>query len=160
MNNNKVLWIVGAVVVIGIGILLFTQGPETSLTSPTGTTNTPGPTGTVTTPTTNGTTKVGTPGKPIVTTTGFASVTNTTALVVGTVIPNGVQTTYWFEFGTTPGMGSQTSPTTVAAGYQPLGAATSLGNLKAGTQYYFRIGAKNSFGTVFGGPYSFITAAK
>lgn len=167
MNNNYAYWIIGAIVVIGLGWMLMRGGPSQTAVptqDATGTTNTTGTTGTNTTGSTvtSGSTNAGTgtPGKPVVTTTGFASVKTTSAIVVGTVIPEGAETSYWFEYGPTPSLGTQVTPVTVPAGYQHLGAATLLSNLKPGTQYYFRIGAKNAYGTVFGGPYSLITPAR
>jgi hypothetical protein len=153
MNRNYVLWIVGAIIVVGIGYVLLMQGPAAA------------PTTTDTTPVTDtgdtgGTTVGTTAGKPVVTTTEFASVSSTTAVVVGTVIPNGAETTYWFEYGPTLSFGLAANVIHVSASYKVLGAAAYITGLKPSSTYYFRIGAKNAYGTVYGGPYNFITAAK
>ena len=56
--------------------------------------------------------------------------------------------------------GSTTDAVVAAAGWKPLGAAGYITGLKPATQYYFRLAAKNTYGTTFGSVYSFITAAK
>lgn len=99
-------------------------------------------------------------GKPVVTTTGFASVSSTTAVVVGTVVPRGAETTYWFEYGTTMSYGSRVDARSAGAGAAVLGAAGYITGLKPATSYYFRIGAKNAYGTVYGSQYSFTTDSK
>ncbi len=96
-------------------------------------------------------------GKPIVTTAGFASVSSTTAVVVGTVIPNGAATTYWFEYGPDMKYGSIADAVSAAPSYKEIGAAAYITGLKPNTEYYFRIGAKNAYGTTYGGQYKLIT---
>jgi hypothetical protein len=155
MNKYYVYWIVGAIVVIGIGYVLMQGGYSAAPTSTGVTATTTGTTGT-----TDTNTNTGTPGKPIITTTGFASVSSTTAMMVGSVIPEGAPSTYWFEYGPTPALGLSVNTTTVASGYAKLGVTTSIIGLKPATQYYFRLGAKNAYGTVYTGLYSFITTSK
>lgn len=98
--------------------------------------------------------------RPVVETTGFASVSSTTAVVVGTVNPRGAATTYWFEYGPTTNFGQVAETTAVGAGSRVAGAAAYITGLKPNTQYYFRVGAQNAHGRVYGAVYSFITAAK
>jgi len=162
MNKNYVYWIVGAIVVIGIGYVLMQGGSSATLTPPTEDVTTTPSTPDTTDTSTSGTTSVstGTPGKPIVTTIGFASVSSTTVMVVGNVIPEGAKTTYWFEYGPTPALGISVNTAEIVSGYKKIGVTTSIVGLKPSTQYYFRLGAKNAYGTVYGGPYSFITAAQ
>jgi hypothetical protein len=97
---------------------------------------------------------------PMVTTDGFASVSSTTAVVVGTIIPGPDGATYWFEYGTTLSFGSTTDVTTAAPGPRTIGTGGYIQNLAPNTEYYFRIGAHNAAGTVYGGPYKFITEAR
>lgn len=152
MNKNPVFWIVGAVVIIIIGFMLFRQSPVPSGTSTTDTTDTTN---------TNGTKNATTGGsRPTVTATAFASVSSTTAVVVGTVTPRGAQTTYWFEYGQTASYGFYVNKATIDASVEPTGVAAYIGGLKPGTSYYFRLGAKNAYGVVYDGPYSFITETK
>ena len=149
MKKNYVLWLGGIVLIIIIVALLSMQGPTAATTAPGGTTETTG------TPATGGSGS-----KPTAVTSGFASVSTTTAVVVGTTNPDGAKTTYWFEYGTTMSYGSTTDAVVAAAGWKPLGAAAYITGLKPATQYYFRLGAKNAYGTAYGSVYSFITATK
>lgn len=97
---------------------------------------------------------------PVVKTIGFASVSSTTAVVVGSVIPENSETTYWFEYGTSLNFGRVVDAQSVKGGMKEVGAAGYITGFKPGTEYYFRIAAENAYGRVFGGPYKFITAAK
>ena len=98
--------------------------------------------------------------RPVVQTTGFASVASTTAVVVGAVNPRGAATTYWFEYGPTISFGQIAETSTAGSGSTLVGAGAYLTGLKPNTQYYFRVGAQNAHGRVYGAVYSFITAAK
>lgn len=153
--KQQTAWIWGLIIVIIAGILLYnfytpsTPSPATDTTATS--TDTSGGTN-------NGTTAM-TGAKPVVNTTGFASVSSTTAVVVGTVIPNGAATTYWFEYGTTMNYGSSVDAMSAPASYKELGAAGYLTGLEPSTEYYFRIGARNAYGTTYSGQYKFITKA-
>lgn len=98
--------------------------------------------------------------KPAVQTSGYASVSSTTAVVVGQIIPGPDGAQYWFEYGRTTDFGSSTPVISAAASQNIIGAGGYLENLKPNTEYWFRIAAKNDGGTIYGGPYKFITAAK
>ena len=68
----------------------------------------------------------------------------------GSVTPNGLTTSYYWEYGTTPSYGSQTAPVTLAsprAGQQLSGTLTGL---SPDTEYHYRLVATNLFGTAFG----------
>lgn len=94
---------------------------------------------------------------PIAKTVGFSSVSSTTAVVAGTVVPRGAPTTYWFEYGSSPNFGQTVDARSAGAGLLELGAAGYLTGLKPATEYYFRIAAQNAYGRVYGGVYKFIT---
>jgi phosphodiesterase/alkaline phosphatase D-like protein len=91
--------------------------------------------------------------------TGAASaITTTTATLTGSVNPNGVATTYHFDYGTTPGYGSST-PATAAGSASTSGTATAnLTGLTPGTKYYFRLVATSVGGTTDGSQASLTTA--
>ena len=154
--------------VIGVGIIValsifFAQSPATSNTDTTdGTaTTTDSQGGNSTSGTTGGSGNVvNDHSAPIVTTIGFASVSSTTAAVVGTVIPGDASTTYWFEYGTTLAFGSKAQASTHQATNNEIGTSGNITGLTRNTQYYFRAGAKNKYGTVYSGVYSFITLPK
>lgn len=162
MKQNSSVWIGALVLIIVIaGVIFFVNQSSTSTYSPNTNTTTVG----TTTTTTNGTDTSGsgtstTGAKPIVTTAGFASVSSTTAVVVGTVIPNGASTTYWFEYGPTMSYGSSADIMSTGAGYRQVGAAAYITGLKPNTEYYFRIGANNAYGRIYGAQYKFITTSK
>lgn len=149
MNKNYMLWIV-VVIIIVVGFMLSMNGSTSTYTTAPGTTDTSN----------SGNSSAGSSAKPVVVTIGFASVSSTTAMFVGTVVPEGAPTTYWFEYGPTPALGLMLNNVVVGTGYDRLGAAGYISGLKPATTYYFRLGAKNANGTVYGAPYSFITAAK
>ncbi len=158
--KNSSIWIwVGIVIIVVLGAWFLMSPAET--TQAPGTYNatsstTPELTGTANTGSGNSATGA----KPVVTTAGFASVSSTTAVVVGTVIPNGAPTTYWFEYGPTMSYGSSADARSAEASYKQIGAAAYITGLKPNTEYYFRIAAKNAYGETYGSQYKFITAAK
>jgi phosphodiesterase/alkaline phosphatase D-like protein len=94
---------------------------------------------------------------PSVETNPNVSVSSSTALVSGQVIPNGVSTTYWFEYGETTGLGTGTSAQSIGSGFAKIATPFFITGLKANTNYYFRLSAKNNFGTVNGATHSFRT---
>jgi hypothetical protein len=156
-KQNAVFWVAVIVIIAALGgVLYLTRDTQSNTYSPT-TTNTA--TSTVASTTTKSTGTNATGGKPIVVTSEFASVSSTTAVVAGTVMPNGVNTTYWFQYGSTMSYGSYGATVTATGSYKTLGAAGYLTGLKPHTSYYFRITAKNAYGQVYGTQYNFTTAA-
>ena len=84
--------------------------------------------------------------------TGPASaVTSTGAALAGQVNPQGSQTAYAFEYGTSTAFGSLTPVVALddADGLEAVGA--TLSGLAAGTTYFYRVVASNAAGTTFGG---------
>jgi hypothetical protein len=91
-------------------------------------------------------------------TTGAAgSVTDATASVTGTVNPNGLPTSYAFEYGTSLSFGSATSATAVPSSSGDTPVPASLAGLTASTTYYYRVVAASSAGTTYGTVRSFRT---
>ena len=80
-----------------------------------------------------------------------------TAVVNGTVTPNGAFTSYWYEYGVTTNFGNKTSNQNVGAGYQAISAPDYITGLSKDTTYYFRLVAENQFGRVAGTQYAFHT---
>jgi len=76
--------------------------------------------------------------------------TNASALLSGTVNPEGVETVVWFEWGTSTNYGQFTSPAGAGAGGQTLMFTNSLQDLAAGEIYHYRIAGSNSLGTAYG----------
>ncbi len=94
---------------------------------------------------------------PAVTTGASSGVTGTSAGLAGTVTPNGLATTFVFEFGPSLAFGSITPPTSAGAGQAPVGLTASLGGLQPGTTYFYRVVATNAQGTAFGPTMGFTT---
>jgi len=155
MNSNSSLWIGIVVIVIVIlgGVWLYnrdvTDSSPTATSTPTGTTG-------------GGTNTGSSVGRaPVATTAALASPTSSTTVVVsGTVMPGGLPSTFWFEYGTTTSFGMVVPAKSVEAVQNDVALAAYLVNLTPGKQYYFRIGARNSKGISYGGVQSFITPAK
>jgi hypothetical protein len=81
------------------------------------------------------------------------SVGTSVAGLAGTVWPGGVSTTYRFEYGTKPSLGSAApaAPVDAGAGTAPVAASASLTGLKPLTYYFYRLSATVG-GTEFAGP--------
>lgn len=94
---------------------------------------------------------------PTVTTGGVSSVTPSAVTLAGTVTPNGLSTTWWFEYGTTTGYGSKTSNHGAGSGTSAHSVSTAVNGLKAGTTYHYRLVAQNSSGRTAGADQSFTT---
>ncbi|HEX4010091.1 MAG TPA: hypothetical protein VHX62_08790 [Solirubrobacteraceae bacterium] len=81
------------------------------------------------------------------------------ATLAGGVYPNGLTTTYSWQYGTSTGYGQQTPATAIAPGAGPAAATTALAGLAAGTIYHYRLVAQNADGVSYGYDETFTTAA-
>ncbi len=98
------------------------------------------------------------PPKPAVTTEGPTGVQTPFATLKGSVNPEGVPTTYYFQYGTTTNWNEySTPPVEIGSGTSPLSESASISGLAGGTTYYFRIVATSAIGTSAGGPVGFTT---
>jgi hypothetical protein len=88
--------------------------------------------------------------KPTVTTTGAIKVTPRSATLLGKITPNGAQTTYLFQYGTTTLYGSATAPGAVGDGSAAVPVTADVTGLAPATTYHFRLVAHNRNGTVNG----------
>lgn len=84
-----------------------------------------------------------------------------TATLKANVNPNGGETTYQFEYGTTTSYGTKVpvSAKAIGAGSANVEVGELIGGLSAGTTYHFRISATNAAGTTKGEDRTFTTAA-
>jgi hypothetical protein len=98
-----------------------------------------------------------TAGPPTTVTGSASSVTQSTARLNGSVSPNGLATTWYFEYGTTIGYGSRTPTRNAGKGTRPVNVSFGLTRLRAGTTYHYRLVARNSAGTNRGGDLTFTT---
>jgi Ca2+-binding RTX toxin-like protein len=88
-----------------------------------------------------------------------SEVTGEGALLNATVNSNGAETTYQFEYGTSPSYGSQApiTPESIGAGNEPVSASETLEGLEPETIYHFRIVASSAEGTTYGEDETFAT---
>jgi hypothetical protein len=98
--------------------------------------------------------------KPAVTTSPAARVTPQSATLLGKVTPNGAQTTYLFQYGTTTLYGSATTAAAAGNGTAAFPAVADLTGLAPATTYHFRLVAHNRNGTVSGADRVFKTKAE
>ena len=96
---------------------------------------------------------------PTLSTDSATSVTTNSAILNGTVNPNGSSTTYYFQYGTTTSYGSTTTSTSAGTGTSDVSVNASLTGLTSEATYYFRIVATNSAGTTYGDDQTFTTSA-
>ncbi len=97
------------------------------------------------------------PAAPTVTTDVNTAVSHSTAVVTGKVTPNGAQTSYWYEYGTTTALGGHTASQAIGSGFIAISAPAYITGLSASTFYYYRLVASNGFGTVNGNTLAFTT---
>jgi phosphodiesterase/alkaline phosphatase D-like protein len=91
--------------------------------------------------------------------TGVASkVTDTSAVLHGTVNPNGSSTTYFFQWGLTTGYGLNGKPLSAGGGVKTISVQQTPTGLIPGTPYHYRLVATNQFGTTVGRDRTFTTA--
>ena len=93
---------------------------------------------------------------PVVTTNLATYVASFLATLNGSVDPNGLTTSVYFQYGTTTGYGFTTAPHS-KAGNSPQSVSANIGGLTASTTYHFRIVATNSAGTRSGSDRIFTT---
>ncbi len=98
-----------------------------------------------------------TTGPPTATTNAATAVAATTATLNGSVNPDGLASTYYFQYGTTTSYGSTTSSTSAGSGTSAVAESAPLTGLTANMTYDFRIVATNSAGTTDGANQSFTT---
>lgn len=153
MNQNVIIGILVVIILAAGGYYFFNANPAL-MGGPA-----PSPTSTTMPDASSGTTQgAGTSGStPSAVTDTLVAPTNSTAVVSGKVTPNGAQTTYWYEYGTTMNFGSKTASQTIGSGFAPIPSPGYITSLDKNTLYYFRLDAENSFGSVTGLTYSFTT---
>ncbi len=96
---------------------------------------------------------------PTISTGGTQAVGETSVTLTGSVDPEGLPTTYHFEYGPSTGYGSSWPGIVVAAGSASAGSpvAVSVPNLQPGATYHYRLVASNEDGTTYGADQVFST---
>jgi hypothetical protein len=95
---------------------------------------------------------------PAVTTGKATHITRGSALLTGTVNPNGAKTGYTFSYGTSSALGGSTPVKNAGHGNKVVNATHVLGGLVPGTTYYYRLNALSTKGGATGQIRSFKTA--
>ena len=88
-----------------------------------------------------------------------SSTTATTTELAGGVYPNGSDTSYWWEYGTTTDYGQVTPATDIGSGAAPVSVSDSLTGLSPATTYHYRLVAENQYGTEYGYDFTLTTPA-
>jgi hypothetical protein len=94
---------------------------------------------------------------PAATTKAATNLTPTGAKLNGTVNPNGLATTYYFDYGTSTSYGSRTAVGNAGSGKGNVNVSATISGIGAGV-YHFRLVATSSAGTTFGNDLSFGSA--
>jgi hypothetical protein len=94
---------------------------------------------------------------PVAVTADATAIAVTTATLRGQVTPNGLATTWWFEYGTSTAYGSKTASRSAGSGTSARAVTDGITRLTAGRSYHFRLVAQNSSGRVYGADRSFTT---
>ncbi len=96
---------------------------------------------------------------PTATTANASDITSSSVTLNGSVNPNGLATTVWFQYGTVSGSYGSTSATKSISGTSGTPVSIALSGLSANKTYYYRIVAQNSKRTTYGSQLSFVTVA-
>jgi hypothetical protein len=97
------------------------------------------------------------PSRPTVTTKPARSVSYGSAMLEGSVNPNGSDTSYYFQYGVTRKYGAQTPIADAGAGTRTVSVALAVSGLQPLTVYHFRLVAVNAAGASIGADQSFLT---
>lgn len=96
---------------------------------------------------------------PTVVTLDATAVTSSTATLNGTINPNGLSSTYHFEWGTSTSYGTSTPTLSAGSGTSNVSVNAPLTGLTAGTTYHFKLVGVNSDGTTNGSDKTFTPGA-
>src|SRR5438093_6480371 len=100
---------------------------------------------------------VGLASPPTVVTGAASNIGPTSATVAGTVTPQGLATTYSFEYGKTTSYGSKTASKSAGSGTSAVAVSTTISSLSPGSTYHYRISATSAAGTSKGADRTFTT---
>jgi hypothetical protein len=98
--------------------------------------------------------------KPVVTTGAATSITDSSAVLAGTVTPKGANTTYYFQHGGSSLYGAVTPAGTVTAGSGRVRVTATVSGLAPVTTYHYRLVAANAEGVARGKHRTFKTKPK
>jgi hypothetical protein len=158
-------WVTVGVVVVAIaiiGAIMYAKGSGdvAENTSPTNTTNTTGNTNSGTNSGTgSGNGQTTNSGVPVVITDPKSYPTDTTAIVKGTINPQGAITSYWYEYSiSTDSFPNKTATQVIGSGFSAIPTPAYIVGLSKNTEYHFRLVGENRFGKISDTIYSFKTS--
>ena len=93
---------------------------------------------------------------PIVATAAATAIASTTATLNGTVNPNGLATTYHFEWGTSTAYGNNTSVVSAGSGSSAVSVNANITGFSVNQTIHYRLVGVNSDGTTNGSDLSFV----
>ncbi|HTG50046.1 MAG TPA: hypothetical protein VL915_06090, partial [Gemmatimonadales bacterium] len=96
---------------------------------------------------------------PRTTTEAAGEIKAASATLGGTVNPEGLATTYYFEYGTSTAYGTKTEAKSAGSGTSNVAASQALSGLKASTTYHYRLVAESEAGKNYGIDKTFTTPA-
>ncbi|MCW3027185.1 MAG: hypothetical protein JWN81_396 [Solirubrobacterales bacterium] len=94
---------------------------------------------------------------PTVSTGGAREVSYASAVLAGTVNPNGRDTSYYFQYGVTKAYGGQTAIADAGSGIHSVKVSLPVSGLQPLTVYHYRLVAVNSAGASIGGDSTLLT---
>ncbi len=101
------------------------------------------------------------PGAPAADTTSATNVATSSATFNGRISPNGAETTYWFEYSKDSLLGhilgTVTASQTISSAAVSITVSEDSDGLSSNTKYFYRLVARNQYGTVRGDIVSFKT---
>jgi hypothetical protein len=97
------------------------------------------------------------PSKPSVSTGKARNVSYSSALLTGTVNPNGSNTSYYFQYGPTRAYGAQSAIADAGSGTHPVSVRIAISGLQPITVYHYRLVAVNAAGASIGGDHALLT---
>jgi len=98
-----------------------------------------------------------TPKPPTVSTGRAQQVSYGSAILTGSLNPNGRDTSYYFQYGLTRQYGGQTAIADAGAGSRPAHVSAAISGLQPLTLYHYRLIAVNSAGATIGGDKTLLT---
>ncbi len=98
--------------------------------------------------------------QPDVVTGTATSISADSTKLTGTVNPNGLDTSYYYEIGLTIAYGFTSQAYNAGSGIEPLTVQLNVSGFSAATTYHFRIVAYNNMGTTYGKDVAFILRDK
>jgi hypothetical protein len=103
--------------------------------------------------------RLASPAWPTATTEKASGVTDNGATLNANVNPDGLETTYRFEYGATTSYGHSVPvpAESIGAGIKNINVAQTIGSLTPQTEYQFRVVGTNAAGTTYGANQAFVT---